>query len=133
MLGVADAFTIVYVNLLSKYFTKIIYIVNFVMVITIVLSLLFIFLQDLHPIIVPIGIVFLRLQMASLQNYGNHINLLLFPAEYRSLASGTMNFIGRGFKAFAVIFVEYTNQPVVYVLGLSVGVLFTLGGLISEP
>jgi hypothetical protein len=61
LLGVADAFTIVYVNLLSKYFTKIIYIVNFVMVITIILSLLFIFLQDLHPIIVPIGIVFLRL------------------------------------------------------------------------
>lgn len=43
LIGIADAFTIVYVNLLSKYFTKISYVVNFVLGITIVLSLCFLF------------------------------------------------------------------------------------------
>ena len=41
--------------------------------------------------------------------------------------------ISRGFTATAVVLVEYTTQPVLYVLGLSFGVLFALGGLITEP
>ena len=43
LIGIADGFSIVYVNLLSKYFTKISYVVNFVLGITIILSLSFLF------------------------------------------------------------------------------------------
>lgn len=57
---------------------------------------------------------------------------MLFPAEYRSLASGTMNFIGRGFTAFSVILVEYTSRPIVFVLIMSAALIFALGGLITE-
>ncbi len=44
-----------------------------------------------------------------------------------------MNLISRGFTATAVVLVEYTSQPVLYVLGLSVCVIFALRGLITEP
>ena len=75
----------------------------------------------------------LRLNMGTLQSFGYHINQLLFPTEYRSLASGTMNFIGRMFQASAVILVEYTSQPVMFALLLSLMVFFAIGGLITEP
>ena len=58
---------------------------------------------------------------------------MLFPAEYRSLASGTMNFLGRGFTAMSVVLVEYTNQPIMFVLLMSIGLIFALAGLITEP
>jgi hypothetical protein len=109
VLGVADAFTILYVHLISKYFKKLIYVINFGLISIVLWSSLFIGLQNLYPAVVPVGILALRLNLAALQNFGYHINQLLFPAEYRSLASGTMNFIGRGFTAISVIMVEYTN------------------------
>ena len=68
--------------------------------------------------------------MSALQNYGYHINQVLFPTEYRSLASGTINFIGRGFTALAVVLVEYTTQPVMFVLILAVSVFLAINGLI---
>jgi hypothetical protein len=43
LIGLADALSIAYVNLLSRYFTKIIYVVNFVLGVTIALSLCFLF------------------------------------------------------------------------------------------
>lgn len=58
---------------------------------------------------------------------------MLFPAEYRSLASGTMNFVGRGFTATSVVLVEYTSQPIIFVLLMSIGLVFALAGLITEP
>lgn len=58
---------------------------------------------------------------------------MLFPAEYRSLASGTMNFVCRGCTALAVLIVEYTSNPVMIVLMLSAALIFALSGLITEP
>ena len=58
---------------------------------------------------------------------------MLFPAEYRSLASGSMNFISRGFTAVSVVLVEYTNNPIMFVLLMSGGLIFALAGLITEP
>jgi hypothetical protein len=57
---------------------------------------------------------------------------VLFPTEYRSLASGTMNFFGRLCTAFSVVLVEYTAQPIMFVLVLSLGVFFAINGLITE-
>lgn len=57
----------------------------------------------------------------------------MFPAEYRSLASGTMNFIGRGFTAISVVLAEYTSQPIIFVLFISGGLIFVLAAFISEP
>lgn len=58
---------------------------------------------------------------------------MLFPAEYRSLSSGSMNFISRGFTAVSVVLVEYTNNPIMFVLLMSGGLIFALAGLITEP
>ena len=41
-----------------------------------------------------------------------------------------MNFIGRAFTAVAVVLVEYTNQPVLFVLILAVFVCLAINGLI---
>lgn len=41
-----------------------------------------------------------------------------------------MNFIGRPFTAIAVVLVEYTGQPVMFVLIFSVGVCLAINGLI---
>ena len=73
------------------------------------------------------------MNLAALQNFGYHINQMLFPAEYRSLASGSMNFISRGFTAVSVVLVEYTSNPIIFVLLMSAGLIFALAGLITEP
>lgn len=90
-------------------------------------------MQEAYPIFVIFGILILRLNMSSLMNFGYHLNQHLFPVEYRSLASGTMNFIGRSIGAFSFILVEYTTQPVMFVLVISLFVFFTINGLITEP
>jgi hypothetical protein len=133
VLGIADSVTLLYVHLLSTYLKKLIYIINFCLVVAVIWSAAFVGLQSLYPAVVPIGILFLRLNLAALQNFGNHINQMLFPAEYRSLAAGSMNFICRGFTALAVLLVEYTSNPVMIVLVLSGGLIFALSGLITEP
>lgn len=133
VLGIADAFTILYVHMISKRVKKLINILNFGLVSIVIWSLIFIGLQDLYPAIVPVGILALRLNLAALQNFGYHINQMLFPAEYRSLASGSMNFISRGFTAVSVVLVEYTNNPIMFVLIMSGGLIFALAGLITEP
>ena len=133
VIGVADAFTILYVHLISKRVKKLINILNFGLASIVIWSIIFIGLQDVYPVIVPIGILALRLNLAALQNFGYHINQMLFPAEYRSLASGSMNFISRGFTAVSVVLVEYTNNPIMFVLLMSAGLIFALAGLITEP
>jgi hypothetical protein len=70
--------------------------------------------------------------MSAACNYGYHINQVLFPVEYRSLASGTMNFIGRLIGATSVILCEYTSQPIMFVLVICLFVYFSMQGLIKE-
>jgi hypothetical protein len=61
------------------------------------------------------------------------MNQRLFPAEFRSLASGSMNFVSRLLAASALIVVEYTQNPIVFVFSVSIVVLFLSNGLIHEP
>ena len=61
-----------------------------------------------------------------------HMNQSLFPTEYRSKVSGTINFIGRGFTALSIILVEYTTQPIMFVLILCLATFFSISGLIRE-
>lgn len=44
-----------------------------------------------------------------------------------------MNFVGRGFTAFSVVLVEYTSNPIMFVLVMAGGLIFALAGLITEP
>lgn len=66
VIGVADAFTIIYVHSLSKCMKKLIHILNFGLACVIAWSILFIGLQDIYPQVVPIGILALRLNLAAL-------------------------------------------------------------------
>lgn len=96
-------------------------------------SAMFLLISDAYPMMVPMGIFLIRLSIVGLENYKYHVMQELFPVEYHSLAAGTMNFVSRGFTAVALIVVEYTSQPVIFVLVLSVAVQFVMRGLIREP
>lgn len=74
IIGVADAFTIIYVHLISKRVKNLTNILNIVLVQIVLWSLIFIGLQDFYPIVVPICILALRLNLSALLNFGYHIN-----------------------------------------------------------
>lgn len=83
--------------------------------------------------LVMIGILVLRLNMQTMANIPYHINQLVFPTEYRAIASGVMNFGGRSIGALAMIICEYTSQPVFYILLMNVFTLFICDSMLSEP
>jgi len=61
------------------------------------------------------------------------MNQALFPTEFRSLVSGSVNFVSRLFAASALIAVEYTTMPIVYVFVINLVVLVLSKSLIREP
>lgn len=74
VLGIADGFAMLYVHFISKYLKKLIYVINFGLVSSVLWSTIFIGVQDIYPTLVPIGILALRLNLSALQCYGYHIN-----------------------------------------------------------
>ena len=132
IIGVADCFTSLHSAVLTKFFPKITNTLSFILLHSVFWCMVFVVVQEPYPMFVPFGILVLRLNMGTIANFGYHINQVLFPTEYRSLASGTMNFVGRSIGATSVILVEYTTQPVMFVLVICLFVFFCINGLISE-
>jgi len=59
-------------------------------------------------IIIPLLLFLIRLNTGSIQNYGYHLNQVLFPVMMRGQSSGVINFVSRPFASIANIIVEYT-------------------------
>lgn len=115
-IGFADMVAPFYGNLLHKLLKTTKNVVTLELTITCVLSVVFILFAGDSPIKVMIGILLIRLNMISIAYLSYHIGSELFPIEYRSVAAGTMNFGGRSVGAAALIIVEYTKNPVLYIL-----------------
>lgn len=68
--------------------------------------------------LIPILLLMIRMNVGSIQNYGYHINQLLFPVMMRGQSYGITNFISRPFASIATIVVEYTKYPLLFVVPL---------------
>lgn len=133
LLGVADVLTAPYTLILTKVFKNTKKVCNFILLSTVIWSVIFIVLIDQYPLSIVFGILTLRLNLASLGNLTYHICQQFFPTEYRSLVSGSMNFIGRSFGALALILVEYTQTPLNFVFLICLTSFITNKSLMREP
>ena len=129
----ADCFSMLYITFLTSYMNRVKHVVKINLLIICVSSALYMCFVSQYPILVPFGIFVLRACTSSTLSYAYHMNQRLFPAEFRSLASGSMNFVSRLLAASALIVVEYTQNPIVFVFSVSIVVLFLSNGLIHEP
>lgn len=134
--GISMMFTMIWVTLLQSK-TSVPNVVRVLVGLTILFSVATLCIQrwgsiEQIDILFPIMLTLTRLQVASIQNFGYHINQFLFPVMIRGQAYGTINFISRPFAAFATILVEYTTSPMLYILIFSCASLFFIN-LIEEP
>ncbi len=129
----ADSGSMIYVAVLSYYIRGVKNVVRFNLTVICAFSAIYILFVSRYPILVPFGIFVLRIALGGILNFVYHMNQALFPTEFRSLASGSMNFVARIFAASALIVVEYTTMPIVFVLSINLVVLALSNGLIHEP
>jgi len=65
----------------------------------------------------------------SVQNYGYHINTLLFPVSMRGQAFGITNLISRPFASLSTVVVEYTKYPMHFILPMAIISSFAVKGI----
>jgi hypothetical protein len=131
MLGIADAFSFLYVKLLShKYDTP--KTLRFLLIGVIIGCSFFALLSPTFPALIPVMIILIRMHVSSVLNFGYHINSFLFPILLRGNVFAVTNIVSRPFNALATIVVEYTKDPVAIVLFIATFSIFaTL--LIQKP
>ena len=129
----ADSVSMMYITLLSFYVRSVKNVVRINLLLICACSGIYICFVSKYPILVPLAIFFMRVNLAGIGNYVYHMNQALFPTEFRSLASGSINFVSRLFAASALIAVEYTSMPIVFVFTINLAVLLLSNGLIHEP
>lgn len=76
-------------------------------------------MKSMQTLILPIIILAIRLNCGAVQSYRYHLGQLLFPVMMRGKAFGICNFVCRPFASVATIVVEYTTQPFVFILPMS--------------
>lgn len=76
------------------------------------------FYPNIQASLVPILLLLIRMNVGSIQNYGYHINQLLFPVMMRGQSYGITNFVSRPFASIATIVVEYTLHPLLFIVPL---------------
>lgn len=81
---------------------------------------------NLQAAIIPILLLMIRMNVGSIQNYGYHINQLLFPVMMRGQSYGITNFVSRPFASIATIVVEYTKHPLNFIVPLILCGLLTV-------
>jgi hypothetical protein len=133
ILSFADSVSMIYITLLSFYVRGVKNVVRINLIVICVFSVIYILFVSRYPILVTLGIFILRVCLNGILSFVYHMNQALFPTEFRSLASGSMNFVSRLFAASALIAVEYTSMPIVFVLTINLAVLVSSNGLIHEP
>ena len=107
-------------------------VIRFVLVLLVGLGLIFVFTQKLHPIVTPVGICIIRLNLSAIEQYRYHFNQYLFPPQFKATAGGIMNFVSRLVGALSFVVVEYTDKPVWVMIGTCVAaILITF--LFVEP
>ena len=99
ILAFADCVTMIYLAVLSHYVRRVKDVVRINLLLICACSGTYICLVSRYPILVPFGIFVLRVALGGITNYVYHMNQALFPTEFRSLASGSMNFGSRLFAA----------------------------------
>jgi hypothetical protein len=77
------------------------------------------FTEESQTYIMPVLILLIRLQGASIASYGYHMNQQLFPILIRGRAFGITHLVSRPFGGLATILVEYTDKPMVFALVFS--------------
>jgi hypothetical protein len=77
-------------------------------------------------ILIPIIVLLLRLNTASIQNYGYQINQTLFPVMVRAQVMGVCNLVSRPLSAMATIVNEYTSTPEWFIIASIVVLLFAV-------
>ena len=133
IISFADIVSTIYIPLLSYYVSSVKNVVRINLILICLFSLLYILLVPHYPKLSILGIFVLRMCLNGILNFIFHMNQAIFPTEFRSLAAGSMNFVGRLFAASSLIVVEYTSKPIVFVLTVNLLVLVSSNGLINEP
>jgi Na+/melibiose symporter-like transporter len=109
IIAFADCVTMIYLAVISYYVRRVRDVVRINLLLICACSGIYICFVSRYPILVPFGIFVLRVALGGITNYVYHMNQALFPTEFRSLASGSMNCVSRFFAASALIVVEYTT------------------------
>jgi len=109
IISLADCVTMIYVAVISLYIRRVRDVVRINLLLICACSAIYICFVSRYPILVPFGIFVMRVALGGITSYVYHMNQALFPTEFRSLASGCMNFVSRLFAASALIVVEYTT------------------------
>lgn len=136
MIGSSEALSMIWTSFLkSNLKLKNLLVVFYVLII--VLSLILSFFINYGPeygslIIIPSLLLAIRLQSSSLSNYGYVLNCELFPVLVRSQVFGISNLVSRPFSAVSTIVTEYTKQPLIYCILVSL-VSFFFIRIIREP
>lgn len=130
MVGLADSMSFMYSRILTN-FMKLSNVLRFLLVGAIVSSVLYIFLADPVPSLVPFMVLLMRLHAMSIQNFMYHMQTILFPVLLKSSVFGITNGIARPVTGVAVVVVEYLSTPALVVGGLAL-VSLPLTGLFTE-
>lgn len=126
--GASDIISMSYINFLSRQNCSALNILKILLYSVILFTLLEIMVTEMsllqsHPkleaSVVPILLLMIRMNIGSIQNYGYHINQLLFPVMMRGQSYGITNFVSRPFASVATIVVEYTHHPLLFILPLA--------------
>ena len=125
--GASDIISMGYINFISKrsgsaimtlkillYSVLLFTFMELVVTDTVILQLY----PNLQASIIPILLLLIRMNVGSIQNYGYHINQLLFPIMMRGPSYGITNFVSRPFASIATIVVEYTKHPLLFIVPL---------------
>lgn len=118
--GFSDSLSMLYITFISRLFSKKTLLVSTLRLLVIAMicftgihifisqSSLFENSPQIKTILVPILILIIKLQVASIQNFGYHVNQQLFPILIRGRAMGITNFVSRPFAGLATVVTEYT-------------------------
>ena len=74
LFGVVDALGLFYIQFVQRFFKKVSSVIRLSMAGTVLLCLLYYGLTPLTPVLVPVIIALIRMQVNSMQSYGYHIN-----------------------------------------------------------
>jgi len=86
---------------------------------SIVSCVLFMITQAVLPVLLPVFLVLMRMNISGLFSYNYHYNSKLFPVLVKGAVFAISNSIARPSQALATMIAEYAREPVILILIVS--------------
>lgn len=125
MIGIGDGCSYIQVLILSAWLeTK--KILRLLIIGQIVGCLFYLSIYNYFPVLIPVTIILIRLNIASLAYFLYLCNSYFFPITLRGTVLGLSNFIARPFAGVSTVLAEYTsNSPLIILFAAIVSGLST--------